>query len=252
MGCWDIYCFICGNTCHSSDHDDYPNLNKKEIILLNKELKWLNKCTMLLANNKIIHGCKEVSCNNQFYKNGIKLNYGIELKFGDICVKIYKKFDPLNIDYGIIKKYWNQFISYDDIYNDNNMYIIKDPLLNDNKNTIRIKKIFTQLKLKKIIRPGPSVSATFYKNNDIKIGNNNKFWIISGNKWIQLKDNVIKKKYNINNNLKKNKKINTIPQIGEYNTVPLFVNSFEFKNKMSIIEYIGTVETINYIDKNLL
>ena len=240
MGCWDIYCFICGNTCHSSDHDDYPNLNKKEIILLNKELKWLNKCTMLLANNKIIHGCKEVSCNNQFYKNGkiyeslsyyineniylndylenygifihtncwkfIKLNYGIELKFGDICVKIYKKFDPLNIDYGIIKKYWNQFISYDDIYNDNNMYIIKDPLLNDNKNTIRIKKIFTQLKLKKIIRPGPSVSATFYKNNDIKIGNNNKFWIISGNKWIQLKDNVIKKKYNINNNLKKIKK----------------------------------------------
>jgi hypothetical protein len=40
MGCWDVYCFVCGNSCHAESTD--------------KKTKWLEKCTFLTIDNKII------------------------------------------------------------------------------------------------------------------------------------------------------------------------------------------------------
>ena len=92
MGCWDIFCFLCGNTCRNpkytnevflQDIEYYesgkgdknfktyfkpiyetykknPKLFEKKIKLLEKNTKWLNNCTFLCANNKIIHVCEEV------------------------------------------------------------------------------------------------------------------------------------------------------------------------------------------------
>ena len=85
MGCWDIFCFLCGNTCRNpkytnevflQDIEYYesgkgdknfktyfkpiyetykknPKLFEKKIKLLEKNTKWLNNCTFLCANNKV-------------------------------------------------------------------------------------------------------------------------------------------------------------------------------------------------------
>jgi len=101
MGCWDIFCFICGNTCHSMFADSVEffldqikfyneNKNSKKYKRTMKELEkwdskyksdkdfipkikklimntnWMSKCTMLLASNEVIHDCKEVACNIHF------------------------------------------------------------------------------------------------------------------------------------------------------------------------------------------
>jgi len=95
MGCWNIFCFICGNPCHSLSNDyidhikeDYyaekinPNYTSysKNIIKkikssktiindlnnLNKTAKWMDKCSILKINNTVIHSLKETSCNIEF------------------------------------------------------------------------------------------------------------------------------------------------------------------------------------------
>jgi len=177
MGCWDIYCFLCGNTCHSVlDIEDeflqsvelYENKERKhkipprfksyfkpiydkykknpELFIsklnnLEENIKWLNKCIFLAANNKIIHECKEVSCNISFidkkgntythgtdYENSysnmygvfihtdcwkyIKNEYNIELTYSHLPI-INKNLDKKVfkfINYGIIEKFKNFFI----------------------------------------------------------------------------------------------------------------------------------------------
>lgn len=69
MGCWDVFCMLCGNTCHNmlncdDGNEEYCNIKKK----INSKLKWLNKCTFLTLNDKIVHGCIETSCNVSFQK----------------------------------------------------------------------------------------------------------------------------------------------------------------------------------------
>jgi hypothetical protein len=127
--------------------------------------------------------------------------------------------------------------------------MLDSPLNSSNKkNIIRIKKIISQLKLKKDLRPSPSVSATFYKNGDIKIGNNNKFWFVKNNKWYELKEDVIKKKiiFDYDNKLYK---LNVLPQIGEYYNIPLFVKQCKnITKKNTMIEFIGTIKTITDLE----
>ena len=72
MGCYDIFCCICGNTCKSLSLEILLELfididiNKNEIIQIAKNMKWLDNCTLLLKNNKVIHNCKEIMCNIGF------------------------------------------------------------------------------------------------------------------------------------------------------------------------------------------
>lgn len=107
MGGWDIYCFICGNTCRSFNKNNINEIkeyvseynylikqdklstnDKKNIKFLKyyidlsmipnyinkiKELvknsNWMTKCTMLLSNNKIKHNCHIDSDNIEFRNN---------------------------------------------------------------------------------------------------------------------------------------------------------------------------------------
>lgn len=290
MGCWDIFCCICGNTCQY----DYFKRNLKNILKLDdkididiilKNLKWINNCTILTVDNKVIHNCKEIACNitfscnkkrysawvenevDYFSKIGVdnrgifihtdcwkfvKINYDIELKYKHLpiyanCIDLKCYHIPLNIDYGEISKYWKQEMDYYNMYLDNNIYMINSPLVLNSKNITRIKKIITQLKLKKEIRPSPPVSATFYKNSIIKLGDNNKFWIIKNSRWNELKDDVIKKSFNFDRKFKDKLKINKIPQIGEFNNVPLFVNKWNVDKKITQIEFIGTQKSLDKI-----
>ena len=62
MGCCDVFCILCECPQHSyiTTSDDFEEtINLKKIL-------WFNKCTFLTKNNKVIHKCKEDSCNISF------------------------------------------------------------------------------------------------------------------------------------------------------------------------------------------
>jgi hypothetical protein len=139
MGCWDIYCFLCGNTCHSSNflyetflenvnlyettkkkvsiknfkyHYELYKKNiklfEKKINLFEKNTKWLNNCIFLCANNKIIYNCKEIECNIIFqdknkneYQNTTfyDSNYPYGVFIHTDCWKFIKKEFNVSLNY---------------------------------------------------------------------------------------------------------------------------------------------------------
>jgi len=281
---WDTYCCICGNSCKGGDSDylkelfDFPIKNKlslteveqnKIIKDIAKKIKWFNKGMTLFTNNKNKKlndsNCEQHLPFKDNYESGIfihcdcwkfvKITYGIDLHYSNLPVNykdISKQIPPLmNINYGEIKKYWKQDMDFYKIVLDKNTYMLDSPLVSSNTNNInRIKNIIGQLKLKKELRPSPPISATFYKNNTIKIGNNNNFWIIKNNKWNEIKENVIKKKYIFDYKNKLIYKILDLPQIAEYNNIPLFIyNIKEIPSIKYNIQLIGTDKTLLEFEK---
>lgn len=285
MGCWDIFCFLCGNTCHSStymvqdllkDIDMYEKnkgnkyfkkyfkpiyeqykknptkiINKLDEVI--KNTKWLNKCTFLCADNKIVHGCSEIYCNivfkdknnkkyiNQTYSdeyvdsygvflhtdcwNFIKKQYNVDLKYAHLPITVFDMTQPqiFNfIDYGIIDKYWEQEFNFLKLIIDNNEKLCFSPLVS-NIVAKNIKKVFSKLQIRNDIkRKSPPVSATFYDENTYKVGNNGNIWTVKNNKWIELKNTIIKTVKDVKNNV----------YIGDVNQKPLFVinkNKNEYK-----------------------
>jgi hypothetical protein len=303
MGCWDVFCFICGNPCHSflngyidsieetineEIKSSYPKFVKDELKKLKeyknlitdlkkleKKIKWMNKCSMLLINDKIVHGLEESACNvffenkkfgaehiqmqnscdASFVEKGncgifihtdcwkfIKKEYNVELKFSNLPklqkINWNKNFD---INYGTIEKYWIQDFNFTNLVCDKNQYLCSSPLVED-KNMKQIKKNINSLKIKNDPnRIGPSVSATFYNNGDIKIGKNKYFWIKKNDKWLQINEKPIK--INIEINYKKiSKKIENylikIPFIGQYNIEPIFIISSQEEKSIYNIQLI--------------
>lgn len=279
MGCWDVFCFLCGNTCHGILYDikehfleeiNYyenkknnknPKLFLDKLNNIKKNTMWLNKCTFLTANNKIIHGCKSVDCsisfkdkNNNLYEHGnlfslydmygvfvhtdcwkfVKNEYDIKLNYSNLPIVeriMYsnKIFDF--IDYGTIEKYWSQDFNFIDAIGESNEELCNSPLKSKlvAKN---IKKIISQLKIKNDPkRKGPNVSATFYKNGIYKVGLNGNIWISKNNKWIEIKDTI---KYKIIDDNKKilKKKI----FFGDFNDKPIFILKKNFNKKISEYE----------------
>jgi hypothetical protein len=281
---WNIYCCICGISCNSitidnlieefevNNGEECTNDVIKEIKNIVNKMKWCKSSIALFSNNK----------NKRYYNyqvddedfitskndnndyaicihyncwNYIKITHGIELHYNNLPINyINKKKEigepPLmNINYGEIKKYWSQYMNFYKMYIDKNTYMLENPLIDVNvKNINRIKKIISQLKLKKELRPSPSISATFYKINTIKLGNNNKFWVVKNNKWFQINEDCIKQKINISVKNKFYNKIINIPRIGEYNNIPLFISNITSNKKEKCIEIIATSQTINILD----
>jgi len=290
MGCWDIFCSICGNSCRQlnnyNEEEFLKVMSSKEYKELIKKSKWLKNATLLLQNNKVIHGCREVGCNIEFEgKDGtmytavdvdnmvpyignnsnigifihtncwkyVKIKYKVELKYSDIPLTIINKRFKVPIKYGDITRYHGQDMQYLKMFQDNNIYMITNPLKNDKMNNTKLKKIINQLKLKSTLRPSPSMSATFNKTNDIRIGNNGKFWIIKNNKWVEIKEPIIKKTVIIDyKKTKMNiiKEINSIPQIGEKNTKLIFINNF-VSTKTTEIQLIGNEINVNKLINNI-
>ncbi len=97
MGCYDVYCFVCGCSCYSMNNEfikdllenykeylkkpnsaefkyykdlfksisKYPNFFE-EIKKLYLKTKWLSKCSFLTVDDKLIKNVKEIMCNGQF------------------------------------------------------------------------------------------------------------------------------------------------------------------------------------------
>jgi hypothetical protein len=59
MGCYDIFCIICGLPCHNT-------LNNIDLKKYKSITKWMNNATILTASNETIEKCIEVDCNNTF------------------------------------------------------------------------------------------------------------------------------------------------------------------------------------------
>ena len=276
MGIFDVFCCICGvSYCYREfDEQSCDGMTTQEIKQLNAKLKWLNKITIMTADNKIYDNCKNLHSDDEFrcgtkkcktepiydysryniFDNDnhgvlihtdcwkfIKQNYDVKLKYGDLPLInhniTHKKFKTdfyaniynFKIDTKNITKYQEQEFNYISLLIDGKIDFAESPL----KNTInanRIKKVFNQLKIKNN-RPSPSISATFYPNNIIKIGNDGNFWKINNDRWNKINEDVIVKKITYDkNNLKS---ISKMSQIGEPSKIPCFILSFTF-NKSNV------------------
>lgn len=256
---------------------NYENIMENFI----NDTKWLEECTFLTAHNKIIKKCEEVECNTSFksnngdyfqhstervpylskYINGkyyypphglfvhtncwmfIKNKYGIELKYSDLPIL---NVNPAEINifdfvkYKDIQKYWEQEFDYLQLLCDNNEYLCYNPLMNINTNIINT--IFSHLKIRKN-RPSPLSSASFYDEGMIKIGNDNKFYIIKNKKWMKINDVIVSFESNINLN---DKYFESLKCSGEASTIPIFIESINFAdNSFSVVKV--KILTVNHL-----
>lgn len=290
MGCFDVYCFVCGCSCYPINNNyikemmqfykeymlkptsikskyyrnifkvisEYPNffIDLKKLFV---KTKWLDKCSFLTVDDKLIKNVKEISCNGEFedskgnmyiqYSNYydeefvsrhncglfihnaciqfVKKNYNLDLRFSDVPVfteiNLFNKINKF-IDYGLIEKYKEQHFNYIMCILDSNQYMCENPLTNT-KNATRIKKIISQLKLNTDLkRAGPSVSATLYPTNTIKFGLNNKIWIKKNGKWMEIKEPIKTIEIEVKKNqLKLYKFLNSIMFLTEPSTIPIFI-----------------------------
>jgi hypothetical protein len=244
----------------------------QELEKLDKNTQWMSNCSILLIDDNVIHDVSESACNIQFCKGKfcathmgkhidkseysfkefglygifihtdcwkfIKKNYNIELKFSDLPKENnYSYGKNFNINYGAIEKYWAQNFEFDEVVLDKKQYLCSNPLKND-KNVSQIKKNIAKLKLKNDPkRVGPSVSATFYSDGDIRIGKNKKFWIKKNNKWSEINENIVNISFTIK---KEDKFLMKIPFIGMSNTKPIFIISSKYVKNSYKLELIMT------------
>jgi len=264
MGCFDIYCFICGNPCHGLN----KNIDKELLTKYKNTFKWMNNCTLLLADDTVQHNLIEYAGTTEFKKKSFKgehmymfeedynKNYGIFIhddcyKFVNQTYNINLKFSYLpkfnnvenniyNFKYGELDKYrynknkFSQFFNFEQLILDDKLYLSSSPLLND-KNIKQIKKNLSTLKFKNNSkRVGPLVSATFFANKDIKIGSDNKFWEKKKNKWILINEKPITLFINLkkNTSLKQKEYLESLRYIGQYDIKPIFIKS----KKKNILE----------------
>ncbi len=201
MGCWDIFCPLCGLSMNSGIDDS---------ITVKYIQNWFFKCTLLLNTDEILHNAEEVSCNITFSVKGkeyslynndgialhtdcwklIKQKHNIELKYSNFPIPLYDKYDMYVFKklkcYNQISKYWSQDFMFSNLLKDKNEYMLNSPL-KDEKNQKRVLTIFNKLKIREG-RNSPLISASFFKNNTILIGNNNNLWQVKNGKWIEIKD----------------------------------------------------------------
>jgi hypothetical protein len=188
MGCWDVVCSLCALPLNSCSEECK---------------KWMHKCTLLLNNNNIVFDIEEIACNTNFYDKKKKQNYtsllyfpksfivvhtdcwkfckkeyGLSLKYSDFP---FHKISPNNffvidgVNYKPISNYWEQYFRIEEYLKAG--YSLDSPL----KNLFLakfIKNIILQLKIYPEPRKSPRVSATYYKNNNLLIGNDGKIWEI--------------------------------------------------------------------------
>lgn len=262
MGCWDIYCPICGCPPRASgilnNYDEMvkrvgKELTKMDCRLLVQRTKWLNKCYFMTVGNKLIKGVQEVGCNVQFGKKGrlytsvpcefaddavngyfihadcyqfVMKVYGIELRLGDFYVNLRKGCDRTNLNRMInwkgIKKYQGQYMDMIGMYQSGDAWMLESPLKN-RQNANRIKHVFLQWKIRSG-RSGPFVSASFYPNGTYKMGSDGYIWVVRGSRWVKVNKKPMKETVPYQSSLLKK-----IPAISFSSKEPCFITCFDKK-----------------------
>ena len=258
MGCWDVFCSLCAlplNSCST------------------KCKMWMSKCSILLNNNKIVHNTKEIACNINFYDKKKKNYYtsliyfpksfivihtdcwkyckkelGISLKYSDFPLHNISPnvFFVINgINYKPISNYWDQYFEAEEYLKKGYSF---DPPAKNIFLSKFIKNTILQLKIKKD-RIGPSISATFYKNNDLLIGNDNKIWKINKKKWVKVTDITEKKEFIKIPVTKKNQIL--LENICNYFSYSYFESSSRIIKKIAKLPQLGEVSNIGIIIRDV-
>ncbi len=260
MGCWDIFCIVCGLPPNFIEF----NIEKEDLLKLGitdkeyrKRLRWLKRSVFLISTNQVIKNCEEVGCNIHFrsknkksyvatvdskefikyYSNFDNFGYFIH----DDCYKYVKKYHKIDLklgdfylDKGVsdvrgdVSKYWDQYFNIFGLIKDNNFWMAESPFKN-RRNAKRIDKIVRQLKIRPG-RSGPTISASFYRNGTIKIGNDGYFWEIKNKKWVRIANKPMKEVIDFDDKI-----FLKTPTIAFTNTKPIFIYDFDYK-KMTIIK----------------
>jgi hypothetical protein len=253
MGCWDVVCSLCALPLNSAN----PACKK-----------WILKCSLLLNNNKIVHDTEEIACNTDFYDKKEKKYYhsllyfpksfivvhtncwkfckkelGISLKYSDFP---FHKISPNNffvidgVNYKPISNYWEQDFEVD-------KYLKAGYSLELPRKFIR-NTIF-QLKIKND-RMGPSISATYYKNNDLLIGNDGKLWKINNKKWVKAVD-VNFRKVSIKIPVtKKNQQL--LENVCEYFSYEYFRPNSSIIKKIAKLPQLGEVSSCGIVVRDIM
>jgi hypothetical protein len=316
MGCWDVFCFLCGNPCHGSHdlteifldsikyYEEIKDSKNKKNKFMQKELKpiydyhvkhpefvkeiksyekltnWMNNNTFLTMDNKIVHNCRETSCNIDFIDskgnkyihsdkeyldenygvfvhtdcwNYVKSEYKISLNFSylPLVSSIYESFlyKSLfnNIKY-IASKYWSQDYNFILAIMENKNLLLspKNPKSITRK---QIKKVISSMKIRlDENRKSPISSASFYKAGTYKMGLDNNIWYIKNGKWNQVKDEIKKIKIVVPFN-DKSKSLNILSYVGEKNTNPAFILNRKISKKNIELEILCTIDLVNSFSK---
>jgi hypothetical protein len=206
MGCWDIFCCVCGNTCHTPLEGTYYQENKKGITesqcddVMSGVDTYLDNCSIILKNGNVIHNCYNENGNdfsdenyesyesitNEFFAhfndddhhgifvhrdcyNFVKTKYDVELKYSHIPLLQNKDNEfRINVDYGEIEKYWHQDFDFFKMMIDDNMYMTSNPFHNSEKNTQRINKIVEQFNISKEPAIVPEKKKRVYKKKVVE------------------------------------------------------------------------------------
>jgi hypothetical protein len=90
MGCWDVFCPLCGISLNDlidriKDYlDEDPELLKKiKKIPKIPSSNWTSKCTVLLQGEKAKHGFTEIGCNIKFENYKTKENFDVNDSLDD-------------------------------------------------------------------------------------------------------------------------------------------------------------------------
>lgn len=214
MGCWDVYCSLCGLPFGIINDLIIQN---KDFIKILKKIKWIKKCTILLNNNKIKHGYQEINCNIYFCddkkecctiknptdgivlhtdcwkfaksKNIILYYTNFNITKSDIKKKMWKQYKFKNLNYKPANLYHSQDFQFKKLEkNKKHWYILYSPMSKLNKLKLNNKRILNNInkinnknkiiKNKYKTRPSPSFSAKLFLTGTKKKGNDGNMYII--------------------------------------------------------------------------
>jgi hypothetical protein len=213
MGCWDIYCLLCGNPCHSvekylyssflEDLDYYSKKNNKlykQYLKLSEEkerfneleyqTKWMNSCVFLTVNNYIIKNCVNTSCCDEFEspdgttyiqsdnRTELNMNYGVFVHTD--CHSYIKSTYNIELVYSYLCLKIEPVIMK---RYQSQLFDLNKQLHDGAENLCRspleknhvIDKTFKVLKIRPG-RSGPVCSASLYPENTYKIGVDKNIW----------------------------------------------------------------------------
>ena len=83
MGCWDIFCPICGLPLGYNILDSIKQNGYDSYIKSIKYNTWSNQCTILLLNETAKHGFIEIDCNITFSNKKDKITVGNTMSDSD-------------------------------------------------------------------------------------------------------------------------------------------------------------------------
>ncbi len=171
-----------------------------------------------------------------------KKEYGLSLKYSDFP---FHKISSNNffvidgVNYKPISNYWEQYFRIEEYLKAGYSLELPRKFI---KNTI------SQLNIKKD-RMGPSISATYYKNNDLLVGNDGKIWKINSKKWVKAVD-ITSRKLSIKIPVtKKNQKL--LEDVCKYFSYAYFESKSPIIKKIAKLPQLGEVSSCGIILRDI-